>query len=333
MGRLTLTESEKTNIKQLHGLTGIDLINEQNMDNALAQRKCRAKYAKTSEKWTKKGYTKAEEGENYEEGYKTKTLINGLCEEETWVKSKKAGNMISRTKDKMSDNKIARGEATDVNNLNSDIINNIVGTAIGTSGGVNMIDSSNWIVTIDGSTANARDLNTKTKTVDYFKTAYNAMKGMIQLAATVEVLNNWMMSNTKDCYERTPNVKESLSTLNSKYITGTPRKSLQQLARITKGLNIRNKEIKQLKEVVKTFTNDATLFWNETESGLGGTDKTITSQFGDNKIRNVKDMFRRYMSNLANHAIDVGGDVEEQLNDNPCSTAMSKTSVKKRKDY
>ena len=123
----------------------------------------------------------------------------------------------------MSDNKIARGEATDVNNLNSDIINNIVGVALGGTLG-NMISSSNWVVTIDGTTANPRDLNTKTKTVDYFKTAYNAMKGMIQLAATVEVLNNWMMSDTKDCYKRTPDVKEALSTLNSKYITGTPRK-------------------------------------------------------------------------------------------------------------
>jgi hypothetical protein len=333
MGKLTLTESEKTRIKQLHGLNSVDLINEQDMDNALSQRKCRAKYAKTSEKWTKKGYTKAEEGENYEEGYKTKELINGLCEKETWVKAKKEGNMISRMKDGMSDKKIAKDDAADVNNLNSDIINNIVGAAIGTSGGVNMIDSSNWIVGIDNSSADVTDLGQKTKTVDYFKTAYNAMKGMIQLAATVEVLNNWMMSNTKDCYERITNVKEALSTLNSKYITGSPRKSLQQLDRITRGLNIRNKEIKQLKEVVKTFTKDATLFWNETESGLGGTDKTITSQFGDNKIRNVKDMFRRHMSNLAKHAMDVGGDVEEQLNNDPCSTAMSKTSVKKRKEY
>ena len=42
-----------------------------------------------------------------------------------------------------------------------------------------LIDSSNWIVTLD------------TKTVDYFKTALNAMNGMIQLAATVELLNNY----------------------------------------------------------------------------------------------------------------------------------------------
>ena len=321
MGKLTLTESEKTRIKQLHGLTGIDLINEQDMDNALAQRKCRAKYAKTSEKWTKKGYTKAEEGENYEEGYRTKTLINGLCEEETWVKAKKGGNMVSRMKDRMSDNKIAKGEASNINNLNSDIINNIVGAAIGTSGGVNMIDSSNWIVTLD------------TKTVDYFKTALNAMNGMIQLAATVEVLNNWMMSNTKDCYERKVDVTESLSTLNQKYITGTPRKSLQQLDRITRGLNIRNKEIEQLEEIVKTFKNEASEFWNETETGLGGNDKVITDQFKAEGIRNIKDMFRRQMSNLANYAKQVGKDVETQLNNNPCSVAMSKTSVKKRKDY
>jgi len=321
MGKLTLTESEKTRIKQLHGLNGVDLINEQNMDNALAQQKCRKKYAKTSEKLTKRGYTKAEDGENYEEGYKTKTITNGVCEDELWVKAKKEGNMISRLKDKMSDKKIAKGEATDVNNLNSDIINNIVGAAIGTSGGVNMIDSSNWIVTLDN------------KTVDYFKTALNAMHGMVQLAATVEVLNNWMMSNDKDCYERTTNVKEALSTLNQKYITGSPRKSLQQLERITRGLNIRNKEIKQLKEIVKTFKEDASKFWNETESGLGGNDDIITKQFGDNNIRNVKDMFRRHMSNLAKRAMDVGGDVEEQLNNDPCSTEMSKTSVKKLEKY
>ena len=259
MGKLTLTESEKTRIKQLHGLNSVDLINEQDMDNALSQRKCRAKYAKTSEKWTKKGYTKAEEGENYEEGYKTKELINGLCEKETWVKAKKEGNMITRMTDKMSDNKIAKGEASQINNLNSDIINNIVGAAIGTSGGVNMIDS--------------------------------------------------------------------------KYITGTPRKSLQQLDRITRGLNIRNKEIKQLKEIVKTFRTDATLFWNETEAGLGGNDKIITDQFNDKGIRDIKDMFRRNMSNLASYAVKVGKNVGEKLSDNPCSTAMSKTSVKDRKKY
>ena len=325
MGKLTLNESEKNRIKQLHGLNGLDLINEQDMDNALAQRKCRAKYAKTSEKLTKRGYTKAEDGENYEEGYKTKTITNGVCEDELWVKAKKEGNMISRMKDGMSDKKIAKGEAADVNNLNSDIINNIVGAAIGTSGGVNMIDSSNWIVTLDN------------KTVDYFKTALNAMHGMVQLAATVEVLNNWMMSNTKDCYERITNVKEALSTLNSKYITGSPRKSLDSLNKITRGLNIRNKEINQLKDVVKTFKEHATKFWNETESGLGGNDDVITKQFADVPpkpgIRDVKDMFRRHMSNLAKHAMDVGGDVEEQLNNDPCSTAMSKTSVKKRKEY
>ena len=333
MGKLTLTESEKTRIKQLHGLNSVDLINEQDMDNALAQRKCRAKYAKTSEKWTKKGYTKAEEGENYEEGYKTKELINGLCEKETWVKAKKEGNMITRMTDKMSDNKIAKGEASQINNLNSDIINNIVGAAIGTSGGVNMIDSTNWIITNDGTAVNARDLNTNIKIVEFYETSLNAMNGMMQLAATVEVLNNWMNSNTKDCYEREVDVTEALSTLNQKYITGTPRKSLQQLDRITRGLNIRNKEIKQLKEIVKTFRTDATLFWNETEAGLGGNDKIITDQFNDKGIRDIKDMFRRNMSNLASYAVKVGKNVGEKLSDNPCSTAMSKTSVKDRKKY
>jgi len=337
MGKLTLTESEKTRIKQLHGLNSVDLINEQNMDNALAQRKCRAKYAKTSEKLTKRGYTKAEDGENYEEGYKTKTITNGLCEDELWVKAKKEGNMISRLKDKISDKKIAKGEASQINNLNSDVISNIVGAAIGTSGGVNMIDSSNWIVGIDNSSADVTDLGQETKTVDYFKTSLNAMYGMIQLAATVEVLNNWMNSNTKDCYEREVDVTESLSTLNEKYITGSPRKSLDSLNKITRGLNIRNKEINQLKDVVKTFKEHATKFWNETESGLGGNDDVITKQFADVPpkpgIRDVKDMFRRYMSKLADYAIKIGDAVEVKLSDNPCSTAMSKTSVKKKKDY
>jgi hypothetical protein len=233
----------------------------------------------------------------------------------------------------MSDNKIVKDEASDLNNLNSDIIGEIVGAAIGTSGGVNMISSENWIVTKDGTTANARDLTKKIKIVDWYTTSLNAMNGMMQLAATVEVLNNWMMSNTEDCYERTTNVTEALSTLNQKYITGTPRKSLGELSKITRGLTIRNKEIKELKTIVKLFQSEATILWNVVVEGLGGNNETITSQFKEKNIRHIKDMFRRKMSSLATYANTVGEAVEVKLNDNPCSTAMSKTSVEKRKKY
>ena len=331
MGKLTLKESEKTRIKQLHGLNGVDLINEQ-MDAEIKKIECAKKYDKKSEKLTKKGYTKAEDGEDYEKGYKTKTIPNRECEDELWVRAKKEGNMISRTKDKIRGNRIDKDEASNLNNLNSDIIGEIVGAAIGTSGGVNMINSTNWIVTYDGTAVNARDLNTKIKIVDWYETSLNAMKGMIQLAATVEVLNNWMNSNTKDCYERTTNVREALSTLNQKYITGSPKGSLEELRKITRGLNIRNKEIKELKTIVKLFQSEAEILWNAVEGGLGGNNETITSQFKD-KARDVKNLFSIKMSSLADLAIEVGEDVEVKLNDNPCSTAMSKTSVKKRKEY
>ena len=216
MGKLTLNESEKTRIKQLHGLNGVDLINEQ-MDAEIAKVKCRKKYKKKSEKLTKNGYTKAEEGENYEEGYKTKTIPNGQCEDELWVKAKKEGTWVSRTIDGFVDKGVANKEKAELNNLNSDIIGDIVGRAIGTSGGndvVNMIDSNSWVVKTD------------TQDTDYFQTALNAINGMLQLGATVETLNNWMMSNNEDCYKREVNTDSVHDVVNDKYILASPRKAL-----------------------------------------------------------------------------------------------------------
>ena len=119
MAKLTLTESEKTRIKQLHGLNGVELIEQEEMDKALNQRKCRAEYKKKSAKLTKRGYTKAEEGGDYEEGYRTKTITNGLCEDELWVKAKRSvGDRIRGVTDKMSDSKVSKKDASELQNLN-----------------------------------------------------------------------------------------------------------------------------------------------------------------------------------------------------------------------
>ena len=322
MGKLTLTESEKTRIKQLHGLNGVDLINEQ-MDAEIAKIECRKKYGKKSEKLTKRGYTKAEEGEDYEEGYKTKTIPNKECEDELWVKAKKEGNIITRGIDKYADRKVGKKEDAELNNLNSDVIGNIVGMAIGTSGGndvVNMIDSNSWLVDVDGGGR------------DYFQTALNAIYGMLQLGATVETLNNWMMSNDEDCYKREVNTGSVHDVVNDKYVLASPREALVSLDRITRGLTIRNKEIKELKTIVKMFKNESTTFWNAVEKGLGGNDEVITKQFADKKIRNIKDMFRRNMSTIATRTNSIVEMVVIQLED-ACSTAMTKTSSEDAKDY
>ena len=325
MGKLTLNESEKTKIKQLHGLNGVDLIKEQ-MDAEIDKIKCRKKYGKLSEKLTKKGYTKAEEGEEYEKGYKTKTIPNKECEDELWVKAKKEGNIITRGVDKYADRKVGKKEDAELNNLNSDIIGDIVGRAIGTSGGndvVNMIDSNSWIVKVDGGGT------------DYFQTALNAINGMLQLGATVETLNNWMMSDKKNCSGREVNTGSVHDVVNDKYILASPRKALVSLDRITRGLTIRNKEIKELKTIVKMFKNEATTFWNAVEKGLGGNDDVITKQFADKKIRNIKDMFRRNMSAIATRTNSIVEMVNGQLTDGEgaCSTAMTKTSSDTSKDY
>lgn len=326
MGKLTLNESEKTKIRQLHGLNGVDLINEQ-MDAEIAKIECRKKYGKKSEKLTKRGYTKAEEGENYEEGYKTKTIPNKECVDEKWVKAKKEGNILTRVTDKYTDRKVGKKEDEELSNLNSDVIGNIVGMAIGTSGGndvVNMIDSNSWIVKVEGGEG-----------TNYYETALNAINGMLQLGATVETLNNWMMSDKKNCSGREVNTGSVHDVVNDKYILASPRKALVSLDRITRGLTIRNKEIKELKTIVKTFKSEATNFWNAVENGLGGNDEVITKQFADKKIRNIKDMFRRNMSAIATRTNSIVGMVNGQLTDGDgaCSTAMTKTSVKNRNDY
>ena len=261
MGKLTLNESEKTKIRQLHGLNGVDLINEQ-MDAEIAKIECRKKYGKKSEKLTKRGYTKAEEGENYEEGYKTKTIPNKECVDELWFKAKKSiKDRVRNIGDKYADKKVGKKEDEELSNLNSDVIGNIVGMAIGTSGGNDVV--------------------------------------------------------------------------NDIYILASPRKALVSLDRITRGLTIRNKEIKELKTIVKTFKSEATNFWNAVENGLGGNDDVITKQFADKKIRNIKDMFRRNMSAIATRTNSIVGMVNGQLTDGDgaCSTAMTKTSVKNRNDY
>ena len=96
-----------------------------------------------------------------------------------------------------------------IHNTIDDIIGDIVGRAIGTSGGnevVNMIDSNSWLVDVDGGGR------------DYFQTALNAINGMLQLGATVETLNNWMMSNDVDCYKREVNTDSVHDVVNDKYI-------------------------------------------------------------------------------------------------------------------
>jgi len=318
MGKLTLNESEKTKIRQLHGLNGTELINEQ-MNKALNQRKCRKEYAKKSEKLTKKGYTIAEEGEDYEEGYKIKTVTNGLCEDERWVKAKKSiGDRITGVVDKRNDGKVGKREGKDLNDLNSDVISVIVGNAIGTKGGgdaVNLLNSDSWVVPPGGGVT------------DYYATALNAIYGMLQLAATVETLNSWIMSDSKSCYDRKVTNTEIHDEVNLKYIKSSPRKALIALDRITRGLTIRNEEIKQLKEVVSTFKASATNFWNETEKGLGGSDEIITNQFKEAGIRDIRDMFRRNMSKIAEKTSAVVDNVTEQLK-NGCSVAKSETSVK-----
>lgn len=296
MGKLILTESEKTKIRQLHGLNGIDLINEQ-MDAEIKKIKCRKKYGEKSEKLTKNGWTKAEEGEEHKEGYKTKTIPNRQCKDELWVKAKKGGNMYSRWKDKRTDDDASDSDAAELNNLNSDVIGKIVGTAIGTvptKGVVNMIGSENWIIKVDG----GEDTN-------YVETALNAIKGMLQLGATVETLNYWMMSNTEDCYKREVNTDSVHDVVNDKYILSSPRKALISLDRITRGLTIRNKEIRELKKIVKTFKNDATNFWNAVENGLGGNDEVITKQFATAKIRDIKDLFRKFMTEIARTSYNI----------------------------
>ena len=325
MGKLTLNESEKTKIRQLHGLNGVDLINEQ-MDAEIAKIECRKKYGKKSEKLTKRGYTKAEEGENYEEGYKTKTIPNKECVDELWFKAKKSiKDRVRNIGDKYADKKVGKKDAAELHNLNSDVIGKIVGQAIGSLSDreinfVNLINSDSWLVSDDKGVTNN------------YETALKAIHGMLQLAATVETLNNWMMSNDNDCYERKIDKEAIHSAINNKYITGSPRESLKELDRITRGLTIRNKEIKELKEVVKSFKSVATEFWNDTESGLGGNDEIITKQFSDAGHRDIKDMFRRKMSQIAARAFKVVKVVEGQMFE-ACSTDKSKTSADNSEKY